>query len=350
MKTISVSASGQYDILVGRDILDHIGTFLGKNYPNCKVAIVSDSNVWPIYGSSVEASLIRVGITSESYIFSAGEQSKTTSTYFDIIEFLARKNFCRTDVIVALGGGVVGDIAGFAAATYLRGIAYVQVPTSLLSMVDSSVGGKTGIDLPAGKNLLGAFKQPCLVVCDVNTLNTLPRQHYFEGCAEVVKYGMLYDSALIDYLIDCAPVFDAEDIIEKCITFKRNVVQEDEFDNGCRQMLNFGHTFGHGIEAASDYSLSHGCCVALGMVIVTKAAENKGMCTQGTTKTLISLLDRFALPVDTEIAASDMLSWILHDKKRHGSKINLIIPRCIGKCEIIAMEIDEMESFIKAGL
>ena len=186
MKTISVSASVNYNILIGSNLLEQLGTFVSEIKPDCTAAIISDSNVWPIYGSYVEDSLHRAGVFTKSFVFPAGEESKTIKTYLDFINFLVNNQFCRTDVIIALGGGVVGDIAGFAAATYLRGISYVQVPTSLLAMVDSSVGGKTGIDLPEGKNLLGAFKQPSLVICDVDTLHTPERSAWASSTRQVL--------------------------------------------------------------------------------------------------------------------------------------------------------------------
>ena len=255
MNSVSVKASQNYQVIIGNHLLPDLGSYISKIRDNCKAAIVSDTNVWPYYGQIVMDSLKRAGITPVYYIFPAGEASKNASTYLNILNFLAENKIARSDLIIALGGGVVGDITGFAAATFLRGVPYVQVPTTLLAMVDSSVGGKTAIDLPAGKNLVGAFKQPQLVLCDTDVLNTLPKEWFLDGCAEVIKYGMLYDQNLVYSLLQAGPDFNREEVITKCITFKRDVVEEDEYDTGTRQKLNLGHTIGHAIEATATFLL-----------------------------------------------------------------------------------------------
>lgn len=350
MKTVSVSASNQYDVRIGEGILKDLGSYTASVHRVCKAAIISDSNVWPIYGGTVTESLKNAGFESVHYVFRAGESSKNAATYLDILNFLAENKITRSDIIIALGGGVVGDIAGFAAATFLRGIAYIQIPTTLLAMVDSSVGGKTAIDLPAGKNLVGAFKQPKLVVCDTATLSTLPHELFLDGCAEVIKYGMLYDPDLIDYLMEAGPAFDRETVIAKCVGFKRDVVQEDEFDTGARQKLNLGHTIGHGIEARSNFQISHGRAVAAGMAIVTRAAAEKGICDKEVYETLIALLQCFDLPVGTTFSADELFTSALSDKKRSGGTVSLIIPKSIGCCDIVPTPVAEMKSFIEAGL
>ena len=350
MKTILVKASENYQVIIGCDLLSKIGSYSADIHSGAKAAIISDTNVWPIYGQIIERSLRNAGIESVNFVFPAGESSKNTATYLSILNFLAENHINRSDMIIALGGGVVGDIAGFSAATYLRGIPYIQVPTSLLAMVDSSVGGKTAIDLPAGKNLVGAFKQPKLVLCDIGTLQTLPEEYFLDGCAEIIKYGMLYDDALIHALLESGPDFDREEVIASCVGFKRDVVEDDEFDTAARQKLNFGHTIGHGIESLSHFSISHGQAVAAGMAIVTKAAVSKGLCSYDVYQTLISLLRRFSLPTGTDFTAEALFASALSDKKRSGSTVNLIIPRRIGHCDIIPTPVSELESFIKAGL
>ena len=350
MNIISVNASEDYDVIVGNNILSKSGEYAAKICGNCKAAVISDSNVFPIYGSIIENSLLEAGITSVHYVFSAGEESKNIHTYAEILNFLAEKQITRADLIIALGGGVVGDIAGFAAATYLRGISYIQIPTSLLAMVDSSVGGKTAIDLPAGKNLVGAFKQPRLVLCDVNVLSTLSTPYFVDGCAEVIKYGMLYDAELFAYLMNTGVEFDREAVISKCISFKADVVKSDEFDNGVRQKLNLGHTIGHGIESKSNFTVSHGCAVAIGMMIVTKAAVTKGICEEPVLQSLQRILEKFSLPYTTSFHACELFQAALSDKKRSGGSVNIIIPRAIGNCEIIPTPVSELESFIEAGL
>lgn len=350
MKTVSVKASTEYDVIIGAGLLQNAGKYIRAIKPGCKAAIISDSNVWPHYGEILQNSLFGAGIESVSFIFTAGEASKNIDTYLQILNFLAENKITRSDLIIALGGGVVGDITGFAAATFLRGISYVQIPTSLLAMVDSSVGGKTAIDLPVGKNLVGAFKQPILVLCDIDTLNTLPKAQFLDGCAEIIKYGMLYDAQLVAQLSDVGPDFDREEVIATCIGFKRDVVTEDEFDTGARQKLNLGHTIGHGIEARSNFGITHGCGVAAGMAIVTKAAVARNFCDQAVYETLISVLRKFSLPYATTFTAAELYESALSDKKRAGGTVNLIIPRSIGNCDIYPVPVSELQSFIKAGL
>lgn len=345
MKTITVNASKSYDVLIGNGLLsklgEHLVSVLNKT---CKVAIISDSNVWPIYGENAEQTLRNAGFDVVYFVFPAGENSKNSDTYLNILNFLAESHLTRTDVILALGGGVTGDMAGFAAATFLRGIRYIQVPTTLLAMVDSSVGGKTAIDLPAGKNLVGAFYQPRLVLCDLDTLDTLPASVFSDGCAEVIKYGVLYDSALYDHLSKFGLQFDREKVIARCVELKRDVVAEDEFDNGARQKLNLGHTIGHGIEALSNFSVTHGQAVAIGMAIVCKAGCKMIY------NDLCAVLQKFNLPTTTVFSASELYTSALSDKKRAGGTVNLIIPREIGQCDIVPTPVNQLESFIKEGL
>jgi len=345
MNIIPVNASRNYDVLIGNDLLRDIGRHL-KNALNrtCKIAVISDSNVFPIYGKYVTEQLTGAGYQDIDFVFSDGGSSKNANTYLDILNFLAKNQITRSDAVLALGGGVTGDMTGFAAATYLRGIAYIQVPTTLLAMVDSSVGGKTAIDLPAGKNLVGAFCQPHLVLCDLNTLDTLPESVFCDGCAEVIKYGVLYDANLFDHLAEKGLSFDRESVISRCVELKRNVVAEDEFDTGARQKLNLGHTIGHGIEAQSDFTITHGQAVAIGMAIVAKAGC-KTIYGQ-----LTSVLSKLKLPYSTVFTAKQLYSSALSDKKRSGGTVNLIIPEAIGKCSIVPMPITQLETFIEEGL
>ena len=345
MKTIHINASKSYDVIIGSNLLDNIGQQLNFTLKKvCKIAIISDSNVFPLYGSIVSESLVNSGFEVISYTFPAGESSKTADTYLEILNFLAENQLTRSDAILALGGGVTGDMAGFAAATFLRGIPYIQVPTSLLAMVDSSVGGKTAIDLPAGKNLVGAFYQPRIVICDLNTLNTLPESVFCDGCAEVIKYGVLYDAKLFAHLESEGLAFDREAVISRCIELKRNVVTEDEFDNGARQKLNLGHTIGHGVEAQSNFAVTHGQAVAIGMTIISKA-HCKTIYSR-----LVSVLQKFNLPTATDFTAKQLFTSALSDKKRSGGTVNLIVPENIGECKIIPTPIDELESLIEEGL
>lgn len=351
MKVIEVNTSHRYRVIVGSNILCQLGIYIKDHINANRIAIVSDSNVFPLFGDTVIQSLNTAGFTDTSnFVFPAGEKSKNGNTYLSILEFLAENRFTRSDCIIALGGGVVGDMTGFVAATYLRGINYIQIPTTLLSAVDSSVGGKTAIDLPAGKNLVGAFYQPSLVICDIDTLSTLPQTVFRDGCAEVIKYGILYDADLFAHLVDKGINFDREMVIARCIELKSNVVAQDEFDNGARQMLNLGHTIGHGIEAKSNFAVSHGQAVAIGIASVCRAGRVYDICTKRTCDDVHSILSDFALPVRTNYDADSIYLCALSDKKRTGEKINLIVPQTIGKCMIRPIPVEELKAFIEAGL
>ena len=350
MKTVAVNASRSYNVIIGNDLIKNIAGHLLPIHKQCTAAIICDSNVWPLYGNAIKQSLEIAGYNVIQYVFPAGEASKTAETYLAIVNFLAENHVTRSDILLALGGGVTGDMAGFAAATYLRGIAYVQIPTTLLSMVDSSVGGKTAIDLSVGKNLLGAFYQPSLVLCDIDALESLPEDIFRDGCAEVIKYGILYDEKLFLHLMENDIDFDREYVISRCVELKRNVVAQDEFDTGARQMLNLGHTIGHGIEAQSNFTVSHGKAVAIGMSIISKAACSMGICSNVTYDTIRNILLDFALPVDTEFTAKQIFETALSDKKRSGSKVNLIVPESIGNCKIHPVPVSELQSFIEAGM
>ncbi len=313
-------------------------------------AILSDSHVWPIYGGIVENSLKNAGFRVVNFVFLAGEARKNGQTYLAFLNFLAEKQITRSDCIIALGGGVVGDLAGFAAATFLRGIDYIQIPTSLLAAVDSSVGGKTAIDLEVGKNLAGAFYQPKLVLCDADTLNTLPEDIFRDGCAEVIKYGVLYDPELFAHLERHGLDFDRQTVISRCVELKRNVVAQDEFDTGLRQFLNLGHTIGHGIEAQSHFTISHGKAVAIGMAIVGRSAVKMGMMVESECNRLIALLEKFGLPTATDCSAQELYRSALSDKKRSGGTVNLILPRAVGHCILQKTPVEELEKIIEAGL
>jgi 3-dehydroquinate synthase len=344
MKTIEVSASKSYQIHIGSGLLPSLGQQVKSVCKASTVAIVSDSNVFPLYGQAAKESLSESGFHVIEFVFPAGEQSKNSTTYLKLLNFLAESRITRSDCLIALGGGVVGDLTGFAAATYLRGIPYIQVPTTLLAAVDSSVGGKTAIDLDAGKNLCGAFWQPRLVLCDIDTLNTLPTDIFRDGCAEVIKYGVLYDPQLFDHLTQYGLDFDRESVIARCVELKRNVVQEDEFDTGARMKLNLGHTIGHAIESKSNFSLSHGESVAIGMAIVAKASECS--CSE----TIIHTIRKFGFPTTTQFTTEELCTIALSDKKRFGGTINLIIPAGIGNCYVHTLPVEELKSFIEAGL
>jgi len=349
MRTITVCASKQYDIRIGAGLLDTVGEEVAVLGGAARICVVSDSNVFPLYGAKVIHSLENAGFTVCSFVFPAGEENKNAETFLALLNEFAAQKLSRSDMIVALGGGVVGDLAGFAAACYLRGIRFVQLPTTLLAAVDSSVGGKTAIDLPTGKNLAGAFCQPSLVICDIDTLKTLPDDVFRDGCAEVIKYAVLYDPELFDTLRQQKLCFDREQVIARCVELKRNVVMEDEFDTGSRMKLNLGHTIGHGVEAKSCFSVSHGKAVAIGMAIVAQGAEHMAFCNRETCENIHSILKSFGLPTTTEYSTDELYDYTLSDKKRSGNVLHLIIPREIGNCEIYPIPVSDLKSFIKAG-
>lgn len=350
MRIVDVHTSKRYEVRIGAGLLDSLGEEVAKLKGVRRVAVVSDSNVWPLYGSRAVKSLEDAGVDAFNFVFPAGEASKNGTTYLELLNRLAEAKLTRTDAIVALGGGVVGDLTGFAAATFLRGIRFVQVPTTLLAAVDSSVGGKTAIDLTAGKNLAGAFYQPNLVLCDLDTLKTLPEDVFRDGCAEVIKYGVLYDRDLFAQLREQGMAFEQETVIARCVELKRDVVMEDEFDTGSRMKLNLGHTIGHGVEACSHYEISHGKAVAIGMAVVARAACACEMCGSETRDQILDTLCKFELPITTDFAADALFHSALSDKKRAGGTVNLIVPQNIGDCIIYKMPVENLESFIKAGL
>lgn len=350
MNTVHVSASRAYDVRIGAGLLTTLGAAAAELGGIQKAAVVSDSTVWPLFGAHAVKSLSDAGIESVHFVFHAGESSKNGSVYLDLLNFFAENRLTRSDLIIALGGGVTGDLAGFAAATFLRGIRLIQIPTTVLAAVDSSVGGKTAIDLPAGKNLAGAFYQPSLVLCDTDTLATLPDDIFSDGCAEVIKYSVLFDRALFAELLEVGTAFDPEKVITRCVELKRDVVNVDEFDTGARMLLNLGHTIGHGVEAQSNFGISHGKAVAIGMAITARSAAKLGICTKETCCAILEILGKFGLPTATSFSAESLFTSALSDKKRSGGTVNLIVPFEIGLCGIRKTDVSELLSFIKAGL
>ena len=349
MKKVTVNASLKYDVVIDKGIIDRAGEESAKVINPCLAAILTDSNVAPLYAERLEKSLETAGFTTLRFTVAAGEESKNAENLLSLLNFLSEHNFTRSDCIFALGGGVVGDLGGFAAAIYLRGISFIQIPTTLLAMVDSSVGGKTAIDLPTGKNLVGAFYQPSLVLCDYSALSTLPPSIFADGCAEVIKYGIINDKALFEKLSN--PIMDQiEYVIESCVKNKRDIVNADERDVGVRQLLNLGHTAAHSIEKLSHFQISHGSAVAIGTAIITRAASALALCPEVDCKRVISLLLHYGLPTESPYDARDLAHAALSDKKRSGDRINLIVPFGIGDSRIYEIGVDSVEYFFAKGL
>ncbi len=347
--------SRAYDVHVGVGILAEVGAITREAAGGERACIIADSNVWPLYGEKVVASLTEAGYDVSHLTFPAGERSKNLSTLGDLLEGLAGLQLTRDDVVVAMGGGVTGDMAGFAAASYLRGCKVVQVPTSLLAMVDSSVGGKVAVDLRAGKNLAGAFFQPRAVVADVACLKTISHDLLTDSCGEVIKHAVLADGALLDELAISplnGPTRSDEEvatIVAQNVRIKRNVVSADEGERGLRQTLNLGHTIGHAIEAASDFSMGHGSCVAAGLCCMARACEAKGWTYPDVVERITAAVHAHGLPTNSHIDHETLFHYATHDKKRHGDTMNIVVPRGIEDVVVRRVTLPELRELIDLG-
>lgn len=350
IRTIKVNTTPAYDVSIGGGLLHNCGQYLKEVLAPCHVAVITDSTVASLYLDTVSSSLKAAGFAVSSYIFSAGEANKTLGTLTEILEFLAEQRLTRTDCIVALGGGVTGDMAGFAAAVYLRGIRCVQIPTTLLSAVDSSVGGKTAIDLKAGKNLAGAFLQPSAVLCDTSCLASLPADVFADGAAEAIKTGILSDESLFSLFETGHLVTEPTEVIARCVAYKAGVVERDEKEQHERKLLNLGHTVGHAVEKCSGYSIAHGHAVAIGLAIIARSAEKLGWTEEPIAERIVACLAKNGLPTGTEYSAEDLAHAASADKKRAGSEITLVIPKRIGVCELKKVPVAELFFIISAGL
>ena len=347
--------SRAYEVHVGRGLLDEVGPLVRNAAGGEVAAVVTDSNVGPLYAERVLSSLSEAGYRTALVTFPAGEQSKRLPTLGEMLEALAEEGLGRDDVVVALGGGVCGDMAGLAAALYQRGCKVAQVPTSLLAMVDSSVGGKTAVDLEAGKNLAGAFLQPTVVIADVDCLDTLSPELLRDSCGEVIKHGVIADEALFDEVgrrpLSSAgyPKDELVRVVARNVEIKRDVVVADERERGLRQTLNFGHTIGHAIEAASDFRLGHGTCVAAGMCCMARAAASRGWCAQQTARRIEQVVAAHGLPLDTDLDHDLLMHFATHDTKRHGDSVNVVVPRRIGSVEIRKASLGELRELVDLG-
>lgn len=351
MRKVHVAAGKPYDVLMERGLMEQAGEILLETLgQTCKAAILTDDTVDALYGDMTAYALSRVGFTVCRFAIPHGEENKNLSVWGTMLNFLAEQQLTRSDVIVALGGGVVGDMAGFAAASFLRGIRFMQIPTTLLAMVDSSVGGKTGLNLSAGKNLAGAFCQPCVVLCDPDALWTLKPEQLADGVAEVIKYGVLGDEALFEQLKDGMWHDQMLSVIETCVAAKARLVEEDEHDTGSRQLLNLGHTLGHAIEKCSRFSISHGHAVAIGMVCAARLACRMGLCDAEVCERIKASLTANHLPISAPYTAEELCQAALSDKKRMGGKISFVLPVEIGRCELKKMNVDDMPALVKMAV
>ena len=344
MKSLGIELGERsYDILIGPGLRKRMGEFLKAIFEPSRVIVITHPSINSLYGEEVVASFIAQGWTTDIIEVPEGESSKSLNQAEKLYDHLLALNCDRKSILVALGGGVIGDLVGFVAATYQRGISFIQVPTTLLSMVDSSVGGKTAVNHPKGKNMIGAFYQPCLVVGDLETLRTLSQKEYRAGLAEVVKYGVITDANLFEFLetyykeiLNLDHKFLTH-IVETSCAIKASVVEKDERESHYRMILNFGHTFGHAIESLTEYSqFVHGEAVAIGMVLAAQLSHSIGKCSEQVPMRLEALLKNLGLPVDMPVlSSSDMIASLYHDKKTMDHKIKFILVNKIGSIEII---------------
>lgn len=349
MQTIHVRTVPEYGVTIAPGLLGRCGQALREIMPPCRMAVIADDTVAQLYLETVRGSLEAAGFAVSPYIFPAGEGSKNLSTLASILEFLAEQRLTRTDCVIALGGGVTGDMAGFAAAVYLRGIRCVQLPTTLLAAVDSSVGGKTAIDLAAGKNLAGAFLQPAAVLCDTDCLATLPADVFADGAAEAIKTGVLCDESLFSLFESGTLAAEPGAVIARCVEYKAGVVERDEKEQGERKLLNLGHTVGHAIEKCSGYAVPHGHAVAAGLAVIARAAEALGWAEEPLVGRIAACLAQNGLPTGTDFSPEALAEAASADKKRAGGDITLVVPRRIGLCELKTIPVPELLNVIRAG-
>ncbi len=345
MQTITVKhALGAYEIYYGTGILEKALNDVLSKKDYDRIFTVTDTNVAPLYLDRVKNAVADSGYAMpQSFIFAAGEKNKNLNTVSEMYEAFANAGITRSSLIIALGGGVCGDMAGFAGATYLRGIDVLQIPTTLLAQVDSSIGGKTGVDSPVGKNMIGAFKQPVAVISDAEFLKTLPEHYMKDGMGEVIKYGCIADAGLFDSVQSGS--FALDSVIEKCIKIKADVVTNDERENGLRMILNYGHTLGHAVEKAGNYEkYSHGEAVGIGMLYAAKIGIFLGY-DKGIYDKIYSALKNNSLPTDMVFEYADLLNTVSADKKRKADSISFVFLRQIGVPVIQPVSIDVLKNF-----
>jgi 3-dehydroquinate synthase len=342
-----------YKIYIERGILKYVGEKLKSSYEGRSIVVITDYNVEKLYLDILRESLLNAGFKVNSISIPPGEKSKTLEMLKKVYENLCKFNIRRSDIIISLGGGVVGDLAGFAAATYLRGIRYIQIPTSILAQVDSSVGGKVAVDLPWGKNLVGNFYHPDAVFIDPEVLSSLNDRFFSDGMSEVIKYGFIKDRSILDDLDSYSNRKDVlnniDNIIYKCCSIKRELVEKDERDLGDRMMLNFGHTLGHAVEKYYNYErYSHGEAVAIGMTAVTGRTEEMGITKRGAYDYMKYILDKYGLPTCMpDLNRKEIIDSVALDKKSSGKDIlNLIVLEEVGKAKIMKVKISQVQHFL----
>ena len=352
MEIININTSGSYNVYCGSNAIekesiftDFLKSFFNGN-EEPKIFIVTDDIVDKLHYKSLIDAISTLDLKFQKIVLKNGESSKNFDEYKNIIDELAKFEIKKNDLVIAFGGGVIGDISGFSASTWLRGVNYIQIPTTLLSMVDSSVGGKCAIDISYGKNLVGTFWQPLAVFTNINYLETLPKKIVSDGMSEVIKSAILKSNELFEHLEQYVFDFDREFVVAETIKIKNFYVSNDERETGLRQMLNLGHTIAHAIEKLSNYTIPHGSAVAIGLDKIAKASVKNKLANLDFYEKLHNLLIKFNLPVETDFKLNEMIDIIKMDKKTHGSKINLIIPHDIGNCDIKTIELSDLNEFL----
>lgn len=355
MESLTIQAgSNEYNVYIDQGIRHTIPQRLKEAYPKSRFAVITDENVYAIYGKEIISSFDQHELRYDIITVKPGERSKSISVFAEIVSNLAQKGYNRADVIVSLGGGIVGDLSGFVAASYLRGIQYVQVPTTLLAQIDSSVGGKTAVNIPEGKNLVGAFYHPSTVYIDTDFLSTLKTQDFADGMAELIKYALIKDSNMFNVLELSEPIradsYNLQSLIIRCLEIKRDVVAADEKDTGERMKLNYGHTIGHGLEricAANETTMTHGQGVACGMAAITAASERLGQTKAGTTARIISLLNKTGLPHTIDgFDRDELLQGIFVDKKNIADTLSIILIHEPGDSFIHKINRKDMKNYL----
>ncbi|MBE6733955.1 MAG: 3-dehydroquinate synthase [Ruminococcaceae bacterium] len=350
MRRVEIDLREGYTVYIEQGLLDNCGEYIEKICTGKRAVIVSDSNVAPLYAQRVADSLKTSGFETGLFTIPAGEESKNPENLVKCADFCAESGLTRSDVIVALGGGVITDMAGLCGALYQRGIAVCQIPTSLLAMVDSSVGGKTAVNLSKGKNMFGAFYQPSLVLCDSTVLSTLPSCEFANGMAEVIKYAVLRGGKVRE-IIDSDNLNETlDELIEECVKIKKDYVCEDEFDTGARQFLNLGHTIGHAIERRSNFSIPHGSAVSAGMCIVARACAEMSLCSSCTAQYIETVCAKYNLPTSVQMKEEELFSDSLSDKKRMGDKVTMVLIREIGDCYLEKTDVENIKNYINKGM
>ncbi|HKK96296.1 MAG TPA: 3-dehydroquinate synthase [Anaerovoracaceae bacterium] len=345
MTKISINTNPSYDVIIEENLLNSLGKYLLEYLKPCKLCIITDSTVNSLYASKVKSSLENAGYITSKVVFPPGEHSKSLANYANIIEAIGDEGLTKFDCIIALGGGVVGDLAGFVASSYMRGIKYVQIPTSYLASLDSSVGGKTGINLLRGKNLVGSFWNPLIVLCDPMVFNTLPTVKRMDGIAEAVKNAVVTDKNLLSPIKSNSYNY----VIERCVSIKKSIVEADQYEESLRQLLSFGHLIGHAIEKLSGYSISHGHAIAAGMVFEAKAAYNMNLTDNDISEELNLLLNDLGFNTEINYSVEDLYNYAIMSKRINRDKINIIVPTEIGKCKLVKLDLNLLRDYLNSG-